>query len=414
MPIRIIIFLIGISLMSYSCNYERTVGCNLDEMKVHGNVTKIETLSLTNIPLTEIYSSICDINYSTTTYMGNVVIEFDKYGNIKRHEGYGVDGYKLYEKQFDEKVEVPILPIILGLNVEKVKVIKDPKGEIVNTKYYENNIEYNLRIKYNKNGEPIEIIRTIGDLDFMSDTTTYEYSNFDQCGNWRELNVRNKSAIKTNNYNYSVLRQITYNGEAIPTPLMSRFKDLTFCDKSHQKSKMSSISLGEYGEMLIPDYMKIQSDEYIERVNIFNSNIPKMDYCFSSNYNGDDNYAVIYAVNVPSSIDYSTYFTDDSSYNKYNKEFDDACKAQYDAMSNISNIYILKWLPYEFVEISGKKALKLSYYRQANPIPIYCEVYSIPINNESTLGITCAFQSNMYDKFYEDFSVAISSVKIYQ
>jgi len=75
--------------------------------------------------------------------------------------------------------------------------------------------------------------------------------------------------------------------------------------------------------------------------------------------------------------------------------------------------YILKWLPYQFTTISGRRALKLSYYRYGNgsPIPVYCENYTIPMVDGNTICVIFSFQSNLYNRFYKDFQNSINSIR---
>ena len=64
------------------------------------------------------------------------------------------------------------------------------------------------------------------------------------------------------------------------------------------------------------------------------------------------------------------------------------------------------------MDISGKRALKLSYYRHGNgsPIPVYCENYIIPMGDGYTLSVIYSYQSNLENKFRKDFSRVINSI----
>ena len=99
--------------------------------------------------------------------------------------------------------------------------------------------------------------------------------------------------------------------------------------------------------------------------------------------------------------------------NSFSQELDDVLKEQNVEVMAQGGTYVLKWLPYRFVDISGKRSLKLSYYRYGNgsPIPVYCENYIIPMKDGYTLSIIYSFQSNLDNRFRKDFSNAINSIR---
>lgn len=99
--------------------------------------------------------------------------------------------------------------------------------------------------------------------------------------------------------------------------------------------------------------------------------------------------------------------------NSFSQELDDVLKEQNVEVMAQGGTYVLKWLPYGFVDISGKRSLKQSYYRygKGSPIPVYCENYITPMKDGYTLSIICSFQSNLDNRFRKDFSNAINSIR---
>lgn len=60
-----------------SCEYNREEGCHLDKLNVNGNVTKIETVVESTMPLTELYYGSFDPSQAISMLGGNFVFEFD-------------------------------------------------------------------------------------------------------------------------------------------------------------------------------------------------------------------------------------------------------------------------------------------------------------------------------------------------
>lgn len=208
-------------------------------------------------------------------------------------------------------------------------------------------------------------------------------------------------------------RQLTYVDEEEKLELIRKLKD--YNDGVRQTTHMvDEISLCNYGRLSIPHYMAIQSNKEIGYVqdHLANNYGVKMNYLFMSVYDKKDAYAT-FSVSLTYGED--TVGFDDLSPEelKYDEETDKFFEEQNTLLMAQGGTYILKWLPYEFVTISGKKALKYRYYRYGNgsPIPVYCENYTIPMGDGNTINIIYSFQSNLDYKFRSDFNNAIKSIK---
>ena len=158
--------------------------------------------------------------------------------------------------------------------------------------------------------------------------------------------------------------------------------------------------------------MALQSKDYISSVNDFMKAPAAIDYLFMSVYDKSDAYATISVSRnyVGEGNGFEEATEEELS---FSQELDDVLKEQNVEVMAQGGTYVLKWLPYRFVDISGKRSLKLSYYRYGNgsPIPVYCENYIIPMKDGYTLSIICSFQSNLDNRFRKDFSNAINSIR---
>ena len=411
-----------------SCNhYERQSNCHLDKMNVNGDVTKIETIVVSSMPLTELYYGSFDPSTSISMASGNFVYEIDNHGNVRNHIGYGINGEKLFETAvFVKDTANSISPGLLGATNQKItriETVKSSNNRIVNTKYYSNSdLIWNQRVFYNDRGDVERIIKNYSSLEIKvgsisltyADTTTLKYASFDEHGNWTKLLVDYKGILPKHNHQYTVLRQLTYLGQSSLPPLMNRYKELNAKKESHVRPNLVSKEIGQYGRISIPNYMALQSDDYISSVNSSIQGYPKLDYYFMSVYDKKDAYAT---------FSISRIFTDDNSGFKdfspeelqYSKELDEYLEKIHTEQMASQGTYVLKWLPYRIVTLSGKQCMKISYYRYGNgsPIPVYCENYTIPMGDYYTLNIIFSFQSNLDERFRSDFENAIQSIELY-
>ena len=413
----------------FSCQkYERKPGCHLDKMHLNGNVVKIETIVKSTMPLTELYANAFDPQYAISTYAGNIVIDIDNDGNIKHSIGYGLDGKKIFEtERFNPENDgctSPAVPIGPGANqnIDNIKIIKSENGDIVNVKYYEGDkLIWNQKVFYNDDGLPKSIVKEYYQLSIKTDllnilyadTTTFNYIAHDNHGNWTEAEISYKGVLPKHAHSYKIKRQITYIEDDEKPALLDELSTYNN-DNLISTDETDQVSLGEYGTMRIPHYMALQSKDYINDVKDFMS--PSMrdqiHYLFMSVYDNNDAYATISVNFIPG--DGSNGYDDLSPEElEYDEETDKLIEEQNTSAMAQGGTYVLKWLPYQFTTISGRRALKLTYYRYGNgsPIPVYCENYTIPMVDGNTVCVIFSFQSNLYNRFYKDFANSISSIR---
>ena len=413
----------------FSCqNYERKSGCHLDKMHIKGNVVKIETIVQSTMPLTEIYANAFDPQCAISTYAGNITIEFDNDGNIMHSTGYGLNGKEIFDVgKFNPDNDgsfSPSIPIGPGANqnISNIKTITSANGNVVNVKYYDgNDLIWNQKAYYNEDGTVKLIVKEYTKLSIKSDlinisyadTTTFCYLKYDNLGNWTETEVSYKGVLPMHAHSYKIKRQITYLEDDKKPALID---ELSAYNKPNMTTTYATdlVPIGEYGTMRIPHYMALQSNDYINGVKDFipSSLRNQMHNLFMSVYDDKDAYATISVNFIPG--DGSNGFDDLSPEElEYDEEMNKFIEEQNTTIMAQGGTYVLKWLPYKFTTISGRRALKLTYYRYGNgsPIPVYCENYTIPMTDGNTICVIFSFQSNLYNRFYNDFENSINSIR---
>ncbi len=395
--------------------YKRQKGCHLDKMAINGNVVKVETIVQSTIPLTEVFYDAIDPFFfivASSPYSGNFTTEFDNEGNVKRFIGYGIDGETLFDNVVEIREEAKITPWISSFNqrISDVKTVCTNDGRVLNAKYFDGkNLIWEQNVKYNKDRTLKSIIKNYKELTNFADTTIYKHVSYDSMGNWVEAEVEYKGVLPRHHDEYRIKRQITYFGDKENTPLINDLQKFNAI-KRQTTSKFNTIDFGEYGSISLPHYMKLSSKGKIDGIqkNSLYSSIGE--YLILSEYDSGVAYATF---SITKELNKDTIDLDILSQEElvYDEDVNNELKTQYTNILAQSEIYILKWLPYEFVTISSKRATKIRYYRHGkmSPIPVYCEQYNFTMG-DSIISIMYSFQSNFDYKFREDFNRAVKSV----
>ena len=409
-----------------SCVYNREEGCHLDKLNVRGNVTRIETIVQSTMPLTELYYDSFDPSKVISMLGGNFVFDFDNYGDLKKVIGYGIDGnVLLVTDNFNQTQEPYSAPTIIGVSakqaISRVENVHESDGNVVNAKYYSGNeLIWNQIVTYNNNGDVASIIKEYSSLSIKSDllniqytdTTTYQYSSFDKHGNWTIAIAQYAGVLPKHKHEYKVIRQITYDGEPEKRPLIEQLEYINTNTEHSRDIAFDNISIGHYGHIKVPHYMALQDKSYMSSIADYVQPTATLDYLFMSVYDSKDAYATMSISRnyVGKDNKFSNLSAEELS---YSKELDDELRDLNVSIMEQGGTHVLKWLPYCFMDISGKRALKLSYYRHGNgsPIPVYCENHIIPMEDGYTLSVICSFQSNLDDRFRMDFSHSINSIR---
>lgn len=405
------------------------IGCSgkqeshLEMMAISGDVVKVETIVQSSIPLTEMFVDTFDPESAFSMYSGNVSIEFDDKGNVEHSVGYGIDGKVLFEKtEFNPDNDGSMsfgIPIVLGGRQEIDRIEYEPSEDdkVVNAKYYsKDELGWSQTATYNDDGTINRIIKNYEAWTSGSyaDTTTYNYLSFDNMNNWTEVEVDYKGVMRKHAHSYRVLRQLTYSNESEKEPLISRLQEYNQTP-AETTSNVKTLRLGHYGTIGIPDYMECQSDDWVEDTKRFaeTNSGPQLSNLVVSVYGKDDAYAS-FSVNLVRTGDTVGFDNMSPEEMEYDEEMDMYMEMQNTMELEKGGIRVLKWLPYEFTSLSGKRALINRYYRygKGSPIPVYCENYTVPMSDGYSLLVNFSFQSNLDYRFRTDFVNAVNSIKL--
>lgn len=418
-------------LSSCGSGYKRLDGCHLEKMGIPGNVVKLETIVQSSIPLTELYANAFDPRYVVSMYGGNVCVKFDNNGNVKSHKGYGVDGALLYDvPDFDLQNEMGTMPCVPAgpeseRQIDKIETVSSEGGKIVNAKYYEGDkLIWNQKVSYNDDGTPRVITK---EYELMSiktetftlsraDTTTYNYLSYDHMGNWTEAEVVYKGILPNHAHSYKIRRQLTYLGEKEKLPLIEKLREYNRVESLPASSEIDIVRLGDYGAIAIPHYMASKPIEMKDCQNrLYGKSGLRIEELLGVIYDGTDAYSTI-SVNLTHGSDTEGFDGLSSEELEYDEEFDRYLGEQNSAVMAQGGVYVLRWLPYEFTTVSGRRALRVRYYRYGNgsPIPVYCETYTIPLGDGDIISVTYSFQSNLDYRFRSDFDRAVHSMRLFR
>ena len=423
---KIIILLVINALLFVSCSSKMR---DLEQMHLNGNVVKIETVSLTNIPIMEMYAKNNPQYYIATTD-GNYILTFNGRGNIKRYQGFGMANDELFDvspkrgKKISASAPVGDAPIEDAF--DSIDFDLNENGDVVGMDYYKNDsLARRTFITYNSLYRPIMLVGNslycgkLGNEDFFlrHDTTLIKYLKNDKYGNWTELEVERRCNIlpKRNHGIFHVLRQITYRGEKKKEPLINQHTVKHYFAKEEQLTthQLYPIQLGEIATISIPDYM-VSADmgaltNFIKIANwdtsIYNYDLCRYVYKDESSY---ATFSVEYRVGKSLGLDEMT-----ADEREYDEEIDEKFRAQYETPEIQKMVVLLKWYPYSFVKINNHWALLQRYirYGKGSWIPIYVEQYMIDTPNGGVLSIIMSYQINHRKYFHQDFINSIWSLR---
>jgi hypothetical protein len=406
--------------------YQRERGCTLDKLNLKGDVVRVETIIQTTEPLTEMLANSFDPEAAISTSCGNLELEFDNRGYIKKYSGYGMKGEELFSvKNWTNQSAMKIRSSVMGesnkLPFDDIEEQEDSTGRVVESDYVNGEkLVYRQKAYYDKFGDLVRITKNYEEMKIVADkntvietvdTTYFEYLSYDKHHNWTEALVSYRGMLPNQKDCYKIKRQITYNGDETVRPLI---ESLARYNNEHvvktEKCGFVKMKLSEYGDMDVPDFMA--SEE--ENKNVAEQAAPQgaIDYLYTFGYCKKDIYATLNISTSPNNgqLDFDG-FTDEEM--QYNKDADTTFLQQFGDMLSKSGIQLLKWLPYGFERINGKTALVIRYYRygKSGPIPVYVESYTFCMDDGKTLNLIYSVQSNQFDRLQQPFQQAVHSIQ---
>ena len=223
--------------------YERTENCDVAVLNLNGNVTKLEVISQTTIPISDwLYNDVkSDGSYERKlradaiySFIGNSAIYFDNKGNIKSQTVYDNEGAVLYDKL---PYKIRKLSLYSPVNINVIELSDgwsfkyDDKGR-VSEQITKRGDEVFLHryVSYNEDGDLSSIVCVYESLNLevfdtvftTTDTMSFNYLKKDHHNNWIYAEIVQRSHLKKGSYRTLVKRQITYDGEKVPPSELSR------------------------------------------------------------------------------------------------------------------------------------------------------------------------------------------------
>lgn len=418
------IIILGVLLSPILASCFRDNENDLKQLHISGNVVKIETMSLTNIPIMEKLNG--DPRHFIAYADGNYVLTFNRRGNIKRYQGFGIDNDTLFDVS-PKQIERYVIPALFS------KASKDAffdsssyelneNGEIVKMEYYKNDtLARRTFITYDSKHRPIMLVANsmyLGkianeELFLRHDTTMYRYKKNDKYGNWTELEVERRCDFlpERNHAVYHVLRQITYLGDKKKPPL-----------KNHSRSQITDhltthrlhpMQLGEIATINIPDYMvstDMRTVKELMKITNRDSSIYDYDLC-RYQYKDTNSYATFsVAYNASAGMDIDEWTEEDR---EFDEDIDEELRMQYEPSEINKDVVLLKWYPYSFVRINNHWALRQRFIRYGigSWIPVYVESYMMDAPDGGAISIVMSYQINHRNYFHQDFINAIWSLR---
>lgn len=390
------------------CKYERQPNCHLDVLGLKGDVVKVETLVQSTVPITELYAYGFYPASCISMYCGNITLKFDRHGFVNRYEGYGIDGALLFSKKEvycdkSNNMEPTALGATHGNHINEAKTLKTTDGKVTEASYCSNDkVVWTQQTRYNADGSLSRIVKSYADPASVfgnrshaaTDTTYFRYLSYDAQHNWTEAQVDYRAPNANQCVSYKIKRQITYNGESEKDELMKQLSTENVHEVQASQIGFYQINI-DYGNISIPSFLTQQTEgdatsgAYVT---------PKGDPYFSFSENVSD---------CESTRD--VYFS-----RGYTSADDESIRVQFTNTLAQHGIYIMRWLPYETVEVSPSNAIHLRYYRfgLGSPVPVYVEMYVIPVSKTELLNITYGFQSDRYDTFKGMVEKSLNSLSL--
>lgn len=390
-------------------------------MHLNGNVVKIETVSLTNVPIMEM-SMNNDPERCIAAAEGNYILTFNRRGNIIRYQGFGIDNEELFDVSpiRGKKIMAPVSigNISISNNPDSAHFEQNEDGDLVVIELFKNNkLSNRIHISYDQLHRPIMFVNDksfiSADIFLQTDTNLYRYLDNDKYGNWTKLEIEYRSSFypEQNHVVYSVLRQITYRGEREKEPLIKQSIVNDYMEKRNQFTihELNPISLG-IASISIPNYM-VPSDtkNYLSQTNrhisLFDNDLCRYTYKDKSKY---ASFSIQYTPNKGIGLD---EMTDEERV--FNKEVDNEFRKQYENPEIQQDLALLIWYPYDFVNNNNHWALRQRYIRYGNGawVPVYVESYLMDTPDGGAITITMSYQITHKQYFHQDFTNSVRSLR---
>lgn len=250
--------LLGISmLLLTSCG--RSEDCDLQSLNLKGNVKSVEIITMTPIPITEwLYATRRWGSFETTwapskcfSFLGNSKLEFNKRGNVTKNTIYDSNGNEITWGRPNQHPTSLYKPFAVEVHEMYSDVTKkwDENNRVIEELYNEQGKDrYKRTVSYNEKGDidfatcnyVLLTFEAMGHKFESTDTLKFQYSKYDNQGNWTKALVISDGYLKRNDYVMEVTRQITYYGEPGSSPLINTLQSLnSSAEKRFEQPRVS-------------------------------------------------------------------------------------------------------------------------------------------------------------------------------
>lgn len=405
------------SQMAYVPFYSRSESCFLNTTSLKGDVLKVEMITSSTIPFTEICSENDDIHSEVDMLSSNTTVDLDGHGNVRRYRGYSLNGDILFNttvfnNSSEGRFTSPSGYVPASYEVTSVKW-KHRGRRVTEGEFYSGSKKVLGKFaRYDSKGNISQIIRKFYMLEKYQeqgllntqDTTFYSYLEFDSHGNWTLARVEYHGVMDIHDYSFMVKRQITYNGEFRKTQLIRQLEDFIAENNPVDLPVMSTLST-MYFTMDIPANFEDRSAQDNAAIQASVAKLGQMDIL--ANYKSK--------TGLPqANIFIDCYDCGEEIYSldgNLNEPFDASLNEQLRA--GIAKTQdLLYWEPYEFVDVSGKTMLKQSYFAKVNgdPLPVHFVLYTVPVGGGRVLEVSFGNTSKATMQWNAVFEKVLSSI----
>lgn len=421
------IFHTGIVLMIMGCatKFKRVENCSLDKINVKGDVRSIELITVSSFPITDLKSHYGK-GFDYNIHVGNSIIEFDDAGNRTSIKYYNSSGGYIETTTFDSATNLSKTSNGEFTTKEKDTIfIHDKqstlasivnKGEfnapdstiiynyetgnktILQFKYdagkliLQKELDENRKVKsiqnsyYNTRGDIAKIVNhnyITNEIISTTDSTTFDYTEYDNNNNWTEVTIIHESTIASQNYKAKSMRKLHYNNDDTKHELLNKIGE--FEEQFKNPDVLCEIipnNISGIFELGIPQTSE-QSDEYVG----FGYN-----YAFKAKNRSE--YAMILVKLQDGQLDP----------NFRNMEIlpedDRIVRENTVTMLANENSSMLKWYGVKSEDINNQYFMSYSYDRTGSPLPVHVEVY-LTQTKSNTITIIMSYrisESNLWKK----------------
>lgn len=404
MRINKLFYLLPLFLISCQSKQVRAPGCDLDWINAHGCISRIEIITQSDMPVSEMVYNYFDYKTTYSFLFGNNAVTFDKAGFVNKQAVYNNEGKVLFSGRCANGAKKSLVSLFQndeysGLRVEGKR---NDANQLIEQRFFrDNQLLAICSFSYNEQGDISRISTEYPQLGFQGkwfssqwiDTTVIDYPRRDSYGNWLEACIQFVGHSSRQNYSMKVRRAITYWNDPQGAPLVNQLG--AFIKEGREKPMDVHCSPYAFANTLmckIPDSFEINTT----------LGLPTSRYtCFSSKEK-DDHATIAFekeATELESIVGMSIY--------------GEEIKAELGKGLVQGGIKLLQWNALEETRVNGNPCLVIRYTRlgQGSPIPVAVEIYQF-IKRGYIYRVTISYQTNKTGKYQPLLNSCVDSIQL--